>query len=203
MVKYNILVSAKHFRASTLWLNMDISVLSKGIETFSSRLKKMPKELKELVPFNVVSEKINGFQSSIPLYSELKNEALRERHWKKLMEASKTTFSTSPDVFTLENLFSMNLYSLVDVVGDIVSGAMKELSIENALKEIETVWKNTRFTTTKYMKGTEDRGYIIGAVDEIQTALDDNSLNLQSMSASKFVTAFLPVVQKWEKNLSK
>lgn len=96
----------------------------------------------------------------------------------------------------------MNLSSYAEQVGELVQGAMKELSIENGMREIENTWKLTRFTVVKYSKGTEDRGFIIGAVDDIQTALDDNALNLQSMSASKYVVAFLPTVQKWEKLLS-
>jgi dynein heavy chain len=188
--------------ASTLWTNLDVSILNKGCDVFLARMKKMPKELKQLAPYNVVSEKIVHFKDAIPLYAELKNEALRERHWRKLMDMTGKSFDISPESFTLEKLFSMNLHSFSEQTSEIVNGAMKELSIENGVKEIDTVWRAMRFTVVKYMKGTEERGYILGAIDEIQTALDDNALNLQSMNASKFVTAFLPIVQKWEKTLS-
>ena len=59
-----------------------------------------------------------------------------------------------------------------------------------------------KFTVSKYMKGTQERGFIIGAVDEILQILDDNAMNLQSMSASRFVGPFLETVNKWEKSLS-
>ena len=52
------------------------------------------------------------------------------------------------------------------------------------------------------MKGTQERGYILGAVDEIVLSLDDNAMNLQSMSASRYVGPFFDRVQKWEKSLS-
>ena len=55
---------------------------------------------------------------------------------------------------------------------------------------------------TRYMKGTQERGYILGAVDEIVLSLDDNAMNLQSMSASRYVGPFFDRVQKWEKSLS-
>ncbi|KAJ3349859.1 Dynein heavy chain 10, axonemal [Entophlyctis luteolus] len=188
--------------STTLWSNLDINVLTKGVETFALRLKKLPKELKQLPPYNVVAEKIVTFKDSIPLFSDLKNEALRDRHWKKLMEITGKTFDMNPETFTLEKLFSMHLNEHSDAIGEIVNGAMKELSIENGLKEVETTWKNTRFTVTKYMKGTEERGFILGATDEITLMLDDNAMALQSMGASRFVTAFLPTVQQWEKVLS-
>jgi len=52
------------------------------------------------------------------------------------------------------------------------------------------------------MKGTQERGVILGSVDEIVITLDDNAMNLQSMSASRFVGPFVDKVQKWEKSLS-
>ena len=45
-------------------------------------------------------------------------------------------------------------------------------------------------------------GYILGSVDDILQVLDDNSMNLQSMTASRFVGPFLESVNKWEKSLS-
>ena len=41
-----------------------------------------------------------------------------------------------------------------------------------------------------------------GAIDEVLQILDDNAMNLQSMSASRFVGPFLASVQNWEKGLS-
>ena len=58
------------------------------------------------------------------------------------------------------------------------------------------------FTLCRYMKGTQERGHILGSVDEIVLSLDDNAMNLQSMSASRYVGPFFDRVQKWEKSLS-
>jgi len=54
----------------------------------------------------------------------------------------------------------------------------------------------------RYMRGTQERGHVLGAVDEIVMTLDDNAMNLQSMAASRFVGPFFEKVQKWEKSLS-
>ena len=52
------------------------------------------------------------------------------------------------------------------------------------------------------MKGTQECGFILGTVEDIVLSLDDNAMNLQSMSASRFVGPFFEKVQKWEKSLS-
>lgn len=54
----------------------------------------------------------------------------------------------------------------------------------------------------RYTKGTQERGHILGSVDDIVLTLDDNAMNLQSMSASRYVGPFFEKVQKWEKSLS-
>jgi dynein heavy chain len=59
-----------------------------------------------------------------------------------------------------------------------------------------------RFEIQKYTKGSEDRGYILKGIDDIIALYDDNSMGLQTMAASRFVSAFLTTVQKWEKTLS-
>lgn len=70
------------------------------------------------------------------------------------------------------------------------------------MREITDTWENMKLTVVKYYKGTQERGYILGSVDEITQCLDDNTVNLQSISGSRFVGPFLQTVHKWEKTLS-
>lgn len=48
------------------------------------------------------------------------------------MERTGTSFDMNPDSFTLENMFAMELHKYSNVIGDIVTSAIKELSIEKA-----------------------------------------------------------------------
>lgn len=57
---------------------------------------------------------------------------LGDRHWKELMERTGTSFEMNPDSFTLENMFAMELHKYASVISDIVTSAVKELSIEKA-----------------------------------------------------------------------
>lgn len=68
--------------ANTLWANLDVSVLSDGIDGFIKQLKRLPREVKALPLCHILEEKMKEFKNSIPLFSDLKNEALRER-WVK------------------------------------------------------------------------------------------------------------------------
>ena len=44
-----------------------------------------------------------------------------------------------PETFTLANLFAMELSNYGDVISDIVGGAIKELGIENGVRDVAEV----------------------------------------------------------------
>jgi dynein heavy chain len=60
-------------------------------------------------------------QESIPLLQNLKNDALRDRHWKKLMEVTGRTFEMNPKTFTLNSLFAMQLHTVATAIDEITT----------------------------------------------------------------------------------
>ncbi|XP_019908369.3 dynein heavy chain 10, axonemal [Esox lucius] len=194
--------AAKMEWSQTLWVNLNIQLLQEGMVSFINSLRKLPKDVRALPVAFFLEGRMKEFRESLPLLLDLKNEALRDRHWKELMERTNTSFDMNPDTFTLENMFAMELNKYGSVVSEIVTSAVKELSIEKAMKELVDTWENMKFSVQRYFKGTQERGSILGAVDEILQNLDDNAMNLQSMAGSRFVGPFLSTVQQWEKNLS-
>ena len=70
------------------------------------------------------------------------------------------------------------------------------------VKEVVETWEKMKFSVLPYFKGTQERGSILGSVDEILLNLDNDAMNLQGMASSRFVGPFLGTVQQWEKHLS-
>ncbi|NXC37428.1 DYH10 protein, partial [Campylorhamphus procurvoides] len=188
--------------SQTLWINLNVQLLQEGIEGFLKALRKLPKPVRTMAVAVKLEAKMKAFRDSIPLLLDLKNEALRERHWEELMERTGTRFEMKTETFTLENMFAMELHRHTDVISEIVGTAVKELSIEKGMKEIIETWGQMKFTVQTYFKGTEKRGFILGSTDEILETLDDNNVNLQSILGSRFVGPFLSTAHKWEKTLS-
>uniref|UniRef100_A0ABI7Z6S1 Dynein axonemal heavy chain 10 n=2 Tax=Felis catus TaxID=9685 RepID=A0ABI7Z6S1_FELCA len=198
---YKALKVAKEEWSQTLWINLNVQFLQEGIDSFLRSLRRLPRQVRNLSVAYHLEAKMKDFKDSVPLLLDLKHEALRDRHWKELMEKTGVTFEMT-ETFTLENMFAMELHKHTDVLSEIVTAAIKEIAIEKAVKEILDTWESMKFTVVKYYKGTQERGYILGSVDEIIQCLDDNTVNLQSISGSRFVGPFLQTVHKWEKTLS-
>ncbi|XP_077600352.1 dynein axonemal heavy chain 10-like [Stigmatopora nigra] len=194
--------AAKNKWSQTLWADLDIQVLQDGTEGFLKDLRKLPKDVRSLPMAVILDGRMKQFRDSLPLLLDLKNEALRERHWKELMDRTGTSFEMNPTTFTLENMFAMELHKYIDVIGEIVTSASKELGIEKGVKEVVETWGSINFIIIPYSKGAHQQCYVLGAVDEIMLIVDNDAMNLQSMAGSRFVGPFLGTIQQWEKDLS-
>ncbi|GAB1860436.1 Dynein heavy chain 10, axonemal [Camponotus japonicus] len=190
--------NAREIWAKTLWVNLNPQQLIEGMEHFMRELRQLPKSIRDMNVGRALNANMKNFKNSVPLFIELKNEAMRERHWQELMKRTGQYFDMDPDRFTLENMFAMELGKYQDIAQDIVMNAVKELAIERGVKEVGEVWKSMEFNLVKHYKGMEDRGFILGPLDELNLVLEDNMLTVHSMAASQFIGPFLNVVQKWE-----
>ncbi|CAL9696600.1 unnamed protein product [Knipowitschia caucasica] len=199
---YRAQKEAKAQWSQTLWADLDFQLLQEGIDGFLKRHRQLPKDVRALPVSFFLDARMKEFKESLPLLLDLKNEALRNRHWKELMERTGTSFEMNPKSFTLENMFAMELHKYASVMGDIVTSAVKELSIEKGVKAVVDSWQRMSFSMQSYSKGNTEHRSIIGSVEEVQLSVDNDSMNLQSMADSRFVGPFLSTVQQWEKNLS-
>ena len=69
-----------------------MNILSDGIDGFIKQLRKLPREIKALPIGHIIEERMKEFKNSIPLFSDLKSEALRERYC--LLHAYHLHFTT-------------------------------------------------------------------------------------------------------------
>ena len=185
-----------------LWAELDIPKIVTATEAILEKLAVLKREMGLVPIFEPVENEINSFKNSLPLIQDLKSDALRKRHWQQLMDVTGKTFDMDPKTFTLGKLFAMELHNYGTLISDITNAASKELTIESELKKLAEVWKGQKFEIFKYMKGTVDRGWILKSTEEVVQLLEDMSLNLQSMMASRFVKPFIDEVSSWEGKLS-
>ena len=61
------------------FIHLKFYQLIEGIDGFMKKLKKMPKPVKALTPAIHLEAKMREFKEAVPLFLDLKNEALRER----------------------------------------------------------------------------------------------------------------------------
>lgn len=151
---------ARESWGKTLWANLNTQALTDGIDSFLRDFRKLSKTIRQMSVGGVLETLMKQFKNVIPLMANLKHEAMRERHWEMLMSKTGKSFDMSPNVFTLNNMFAMELHKYQEIVEEIVLNATKELAIERGVKDIAVEWETIKFTVIKHTMGTAaiDRG---------------------------------------------
>ena len=175
--------------------------------TAAQYVKSLTKLGREIKSFNrggnwkvveALDEKVKQFRQTMPLIQNLKNPAIRERHWDQLHKEINKDFDPHGDDFTLEKVFTLGLHLHSEFVGTMSSNANKELAIETALGEIEEAWRGIDIELAPF----KEVYYKIKTTEDLFTQLEDNQVALSTMKASRFYLSFEEKITKWEAALS-
>ena len=85
-----------------------------------------------------VQETVDSFKKTMPLIMDLRNPAMRQRHWANLMDVVGTTFDPAGPAFTLDSVVRLHLDQHADLIADLSSNASKELAIETSIQVTAT-----------------------------------------------------------------
>eukprot|EP00842_Homolaphlyctis_polyrhiza_P005476 jgi/Hompol1/592/HPOL_005362-RA len=182
------------------FLSLDGTEMEDAVQKFVRRLGKMGKEMKDWDVFNVLKDRVNQTKRTIPLLLDLRNPAMRERHWNQIMDDVGKTFNPQGSDFTLDKILDLGLDQHAETISTLSTAATKELSIEQGLQEIKQAWEELEIDIAPYK---EEKGYHkIRSTDALFELLEDNQVTLSSMKTSKFFVAFEAQVDHWERTLS-
>jgi dynein heavy chain len=85
-------------------------------------------------PYNKLKDTIFGFKESLPLIEMLRNDAIQDRHWKRIMEETgKDLGEINLKILTLAKVFQLELENYEDKVTEICVEAKEEQKNEDNL----------------------------------------------------------------------
>ena len=116
---------------------MDVDQIETVAGQFAKRVYKLGKEIKGWKVLESLKERVDNMKKLMPLIGDLRNPAMRERHWKQLMEEVGKTFDPHSEDFTLETVIALGLEHYQETITTLSTAAGKELAIEEALQRIE------------------------------------------------------------------
>ena len=77
---------------------------------------------------------MDAFKKTMPLITDLRNPAMRPRHWKKLMDSIGICFDPNGNNFTLESVMKLHLDAHAEDIADLSANASKELANETSIQ---------------------------------------------------------------------
>ncbi len=185
------------------WMGNAISKLNtvlidKKVGIFLTDVMKFRKEMRNMGVWKELQTSMQQVKKVIPLVGDLKNEAMRDRHWISIGKQIGRSYNFSVEKITLNDIFFLGLHAHHDFIQDLSSKARKELSIEHILCNIESNWSKLEITLTPY----KDTFKIMPINKELSAALDNDSKTLSyTRKESTFTTHFELQICEMEKKL--
>ncbi|KAI4461456.1 dynein heavy chain [Holotrichia oblita] len=195
------------YKSGEFW-SIETEDMEATAQTLFRKLTRLARELKDkgyfiLYLFWTIVEntrsRVDAFRRTLPLISDLKNSAMRKRHWDRVRTAIGQNFDENSPEFNLEAIIAMNMQEYAEDINEISNAATMELAIEKGITVIAEIWKTMAIEVVPY----KDKGvYRIKSVEECFQALEENMMQLSTMKSTRFVEPFAKEVDYWERTLS-
>ena len=152
---------------------------------------------------NVVPElkvMVKTFKNTVPIIGDLRNDALKERHWEKIERIIGNPIPRDkPEEFTFGTLVELKVMHFKEQISVISTEATQEGLLESMLAEVVNIWTQAEFLLAPY-KDQKDV-YVLAGIDDIMLLLDDSMVKMGTITASRFVGGIRDKVEQMEKGL--
>jgi dynein heavy chain 2, cytosolic len=150
-----------------------------------------------------VIQEVDKFKKSLPSLKYCKGESFTTDHWSQLFKIAGVPKGEKLSTITLNTLLSCatNLVDKMDELKDLAGRAQGELTVREALVELQTWGLETQFSLTTY----SDNGCVTSIIKdwrEIMTAVGDHQSVISSMRDSPYFGPFADEASIWESRLS-
>ncbi|XP_036884188.1 dynein heavy chain 9, axonemal isoform X2 [Sturnira hondurensis] len=193
-----MVTSTIHAWEATLWMNINVEAMDLECKRFARYLRNFDKEVRAWEAFTGLESTVLNTLTSLRAVAELQNPAIRERHWRQLVQAMGVSFVMDEGT-TLAHLLQLQLHCFEDEVRGIVDQAVKEMGMEKILKELQATWASMEF---QYEPHPRTHVPLLHLDEDLIEVLEDNQVQLQNLMMSKHVAFFLEEVSGWQKKLS-
>lgn len=186
--------------------DLDIENMEYVAIDFQGKYEGFDKDVKEWAVYTFLKSEIDKFRSTMPLIENLKDPAMRDRHWKELRFEVKDDFDETSDEFNLEKVFSLNLTNHQEKIFELGDNARKQLKIETALRDIKYTWeespKSNLDIEKQKSKADQEEFFCIRSTDNIMELIEDHGGKLSNMKSSPYYKEFDTKIDYWESNIA-
>lgn len=183
----------------TLWNSVQPRKLRTAIDGLIKMTKEMPSRMRQYAAFEHIQNVLRQFLKVNPVLTDLKSEAVRDRHWNKIFKALKPGKRYSPISMTLGDVWDLNLAASEVVIRDIIAQAQGEMALEEFLKQVREIWSNYSLDLVNY----QNKCRLIRGWDDLFAKCSENLNSLQAMRHSPYYKEFEEEASSWEDKLNR
>lgn len=181
------------------WAMLQPRKLRQQLDSLLASTREMPSKMRQYAAFEFVQDLIRQLLKANTLVSDLKSEALRERHWRQLMKVLRLTSSYAPSSMTLGTIWDLDLRKNETLIKDVIVQAQGEMALEEFLKQVKDTWTNFSLDLVNYQNKTR----LIRGWDDIFARCSENLNSLCAMKHSPYYKVFEEDASTWEDRLNR
>jgi dynein heavy chain 1 len=182
-----------------LWNTVQPRKLRSAIDGLIKMTKEMPSRMRQYAAFEHIQNVLRQFLKVNPILSDMKSEAVRDRHWNKIFKALKPGKRYSPISMTLGDVWDLNLAASEVIIRDIIAQAQGEMALEEFLKQVREIWTSYSLDLVNY----QNKCRLIRGWDDLFAKCSENLNSLQAMRHSPYYKEFEEEASSWEDKLNR
>lgn len=185
---------------NSLWATAAVRTVRKTLDDLLIEMRSLPNRIRQYDAYTSVYDRIKGYMSGHGTLSDMKTDALKERHWKTILQ--KLNIHVPYAELTVGMLWDNGLLDRKKDMAEILSVAQGEMAIEVFLAEVRDRWTKQELDLVLY----QNRVRLIRGWDDLFTALDDHAGGLILMRSSPYYRAVREFQEEgnlWEDRLTK
>lgn len=142
--------------------------VKESLRSISEEFLELPTKYKQYDAYEDIRGRVSKFQGMQNIVIDLKGEAMKQRHWTKLLRQLRIKVPFNE--LTIMDLWAADLIANKVMVGDIMAQAIGENAIERFLTEIKEHWGAHELDLVRY----QTKCRLIRGWDELFTMIDED-----------------------------
>ncbi|KAJ5340789.1 hypothetical protein N7541_009913 [Penicillium brevicompactum] len=182
-----------------LWTSVQPRKLRQALDNLIKMTKEMPSRMRQYAAFEHIQNVLRQLLKVNTLLSDMKSEAVKERHWHKIYKSLKPDKRFSLVSLTLGDVWDLQLASSDAIIRGIIAQAQGEMALEEFLKSVRETWQNYSLDLVHY----QNKCRLIKGFDDLFAKCSENLNSLQAMRHSPYYKEFEEEATAWEDKLNR
>ncbi|KAJ5893544.1 hypothetical protein N7495_005235 [Penicillium taxi] len=182
-----------------LWTSIQPRKLRQSLDGLIKMTKEMPSRMRQYAAFEHIQNVLRQLLKVNSLLSDMKSEAVKERHWQKIYKALKPGKRFSLVSLTLGDVWDLQLATSETIIRNVIAQAQGEMALEEFLKSVRETWQNYSLDLVNY----QNKCRLIRGFDDLFAKCSENLNSLQAMRHSPYYKEFEEEATSWEDKLNR
>lgn len=182
----------------TLWNLVQPRKVRQTLDSIISNMRELPTRMRQYAAYEHAHESLKTFLKYNSIVTELKGDAMRERHWRHMFQTLRVSYPYRENTLSLGNVYDLDLKANEKAIKAICEQARGERNLEEYLRTVRDFWTDYNLSLVQY----QSKCRLIKGWDDLFSACSEHLNGLTAMKASPYYRVFDEEAASWDNKLT-